>query len=360
MPISPAAQKLQNRISAALANSQVSNTEMTSILANAKTVGTEATPLLQKFVERHQSKFESAAKAQIDAFLKPSAPAPVVTTPSLPTPPAPAVITVSPPPATQTASVSTTRDLADPAVLTKHNTSVSWNPVSPTGKLFVDSVNYDDVTQGSIGNCYMVAAFSAVAKANPKAIEDAIKDNKDGTFTVRFFEAGKEVKVDVDGDVPSSMAGGTSRYGKARDTNEMWVTVLEKAFAQWKGGYEAIGNGGSPSAVMQAITGKSTGAYSVANSPDATIFRMLQEGVKQSKPMAAVTFGEDQNALYTGTGVHAWHAYTILNVSEENGQKFVELRNPWGRGEAGSDGKDDGAFKLKFEDFKKLYMNFYV
>jgi hypothetical protein len=251
------------------------------------------------------------------------------------------------------------KDLADPKVLDKHATEISWNPVED-GKLFVDGVNFDDVAQGYIGDCYLEGAMSAVASASPKAIEDAIKDNGDGTFNVRFFESQpngpmKAVTVTVDGDLPSRSAGSQPYYAHARESKELWPGLIEKAYAQWKGGYEAIGNGGSAGGMMTTLTGKPT-SYTPNSSvtPD-ELYSRIKTQASSSHPMVAATYGEDKEALYKDTGVHANHAYTVLGASEENGQKFVTVRNPWGFSEGGNDGKDDGIFKLPIADFAKLY-----
>ncbi|MBS1152513.1 MAG: peptidase calpain [Myxococcaceae bacterium] len=256
----------------------------------------------------------------------------------------------------------TVKDLADPTILTKHAGTLEWNPVA-SGKLFVDGVSNDDVIQGSIANCYMVAAFSSIAQADPKAIENAIKDNGDGTYDVRFFESNgygrpmKEVKVTVDGDMPMLAGASVGKYAKGRDKSELWVGVLEKAYAQWKGGYEAVGNGGRSTEVFTAITGKSTSQSMTSYTPADQLFTSIQTATAAHKPVTAGTHGKDSGVDYNGTGVYAWHAYSVMGAVEEGGQKYVQLRNPWGSSEHGSDGKDDGMFKMKLEDFTKLYSN---
>jgi hypothetical protein len=45
----------------------------------------------------------------------------------------------------------------------------------------------------------------------------------------------------------------------------------------------------------------------------------------------------------------------VLGTSEHDGDKFVQLRNPWGNTEPGKDGKNDGIFELKLADFVKYY-----
>lgn len=294
--------------------------------------------VLGQLLQTHGDKFDAASREELAAFLEGRTPAPP-----------------TPPPA---------RDLPDPAALNKHSGSVTWNEVAG-GQLFVNGVSYDDVIQGQIANCYMVGAFSAIAYTDPKAIEDAIADNGDGTFTVRFFERQgyfgqqKEVKITIDGDLPQT-ASGASHYGKSRDSKELWVGLMEKAYAQWKGGYEAIGNGGRAGEVMEAITGRDDNYLYVNSSTADRLFETIRANAQNKVPMAAGTHGKDSGVDYTGTGVYAWHVYTVLGATVENGEKYVQLRNPWGRVEPGSDGKDDGIFKMKLADFARLYSGVYV
>ncbi|PZR17622.1 MAG: hypothetical protein DI536_04735 [Archangium gephyra] len=335
--------KITESISRALRDNRVSISEMGSLIREAKSqpLTAETKAELTNLLNLHADKFGSTAARDLRTYLSTANITGTTTTPTTPT--------VTPPPT----PAITNPSIADPAVLTKHTTDTTWKPVEG-GKLFVDGVSYDDVVQGSIGDCYLVSALSAVAQTNPKAIENAIKDNGDGTYTVRFYEKNstKQVEIKIDGDVAQS-ATGSQRYGKSRDSKELWVGLIEKAYAQWKGGYEAIGNGGYPGEVIQALTGRST-SYSSNSYADST-FAKIQRGGQNGKPMTAVTYGKDSGVDYNGTGVYAWHAYTVLGATEEAGQKYVQLRNPWGSSEHGNDGKNDGIFKMKLEDFSRLY-----
>ena len=323
--------KIGERIATALVDRKIDAPEVESLIETAK-AEKKWTPAL---------KAELAAAAASDQFATPADKAKLT-----------AFVNNTP---TQT-------DLADPTILTKHDGQLTWNPVA-SGKLFVDGVSHDDVIQGSIADCYLAGALSSIAQADPKAIENAIKDNGNGTFDVRFFEnAGygkpmKEVKITVDGDMPMVAGASVGKYAKARDKSELWVGVMEKAYAQWKGGYEAIGNGGHASAVLTAVTGKATTSSNTSSTPANQLFKSIQTATTAHKPVTAGTHGKDSGVDYNGTGVYAWHVYSVMGAVDEGGQKFVQLRNPWGSSEHGSDGKDDGIFKMKLEDFTKLYSN---
>ncbi|MBM4282494.1 MAG: hypothetical protein FJ137_17660 [Deltaproteobacteria bacterium] len=248
----------------------------------------------------------------------------------------------------------------------KDETKPDGTPTYPlrryTGPLFVNGVNSGDVRQGAIGNCYFPAAVAAVAHVSPKTIEDAITETTNAAgerdFNVRFYSrSGRMEMVTVDADLYTRSWGGPI-YGTTgghtdADKMELWFPILEKAFAKWKGSYDAIGNGGSSAAVLTALTGKSTTYLDPGyDSPDA-IFRAVKAAGDNKQPMCAGT--HDDKKLYTNTGVYANHAYSVLGAEESGGKKYILLRNPWGESEAGNDGKNDGYFKLELSQFVKLY-----
>ncbi len=327
--------KIGDSIARALRDNTVSIKEVETLLRQAKSepLTAETRAELQSLLTLHGDKFGSTAKRDLQTYLG---------TATVTQPPAPA----------------TPRSIDDPAVLTKHATDLTWKPVQD-GTLFVDGISFDDVVQGSIANCYLVGAFSAVAQSNPDTIKNALKENADGTVTVRFYEQStsgtmKPVDVTIDRDLPQSSFG-SARYGKSREGKELWVGLLEKAYAQWKGGYEPIGNGGYPGEVIAALTGKTTTYSSSEHTDENVLFTNIKNGAANHKAMTSPTFGKDAGVDYSGTGVYAWHVYTVLGAVEESGTKYVQLRNPWGSSEPGSDGKDDGIFKMKLTDFTKLY-----
>ncbi len=254
------------------------------------------------------------------------------------------------------------RDLPDPEVMNDDKESVKYQWVR--GRLFVDGASKDDVVQGQIGDCYFAAAVASVAAQRPELIEDAITDNGDGTYTVRFYEPRysgepRQVEVTVDGQLPTRWGG--IHYGKGSDRSELWVGILEKAYAQYKGGYEAIGNGGSAGEVMAALTGRMDEYRSISpRTSSESLFEQIRRALDEKRTVAAGTHGKDQSALYAGTGIYAWHAYSIHGVSEENGVKYVHLRNPWGEVEPSGNGPDDGNFKLDMATFQKLYASLYI
>lgn len=234
-----------------------------------------------------------------------------------------------------------------------------------TGPLFIDGPKADDVRQGAIGDCYFPAAMASLAFWKPEAIRDAIKDNGDGTYTVRFFDnsgygGGRPVEVKVDADLYARSWGGPA-YGSSLggstepEQMELWFPLIEKAYAQWKGSYETIGGGGVAGRVMGEVLGKSYDYLSLNAGNKERIYEQIKAAAADGRPMAAGTYGTDDAARYTNTGVYANHAYSVLGTEEDGGVKYVKLRNPWGQSEYGHDGKNDGFFRIELDKFAELY-----
>jgi hypothetical protein len=260
-------------------------------------------------------------------------------------------------------------NLPDPAPLDKDKRpdgTSTYSLTRFTGPLFIDGPRADDVRQGAIGDCYFPAAMAALAYWKPEALLNAIKDNGDGTYTVRFHEnngfggRGQPVDIRVDGDLYARAWGGpayaSSLGGSTEpDKMELWVPLMEKAYAQWKGGYETVGSGGIAGKVMGEVLGKDYDYINLNSGNKDRVFEQIKEAAAQKRPMAAGTYGTDQADRYTNTGVYANHAYSVLGTEEENGVKYVKLRNPWGQSEYGYDGKNDGIFRIELDKFAELY-----
>jgi hypothetical protein len=261
-------------------------------------------------------------------------------------------------------------DLPDPA-MHKDELNADGTPKHRlerfTGPLFIDEPKADDVRQGAIGNCYFPAALASIASVRPDVIKNAIKANDDGTYTVKFTPTygGRPVEVKVDGDLYARSFGGPI-YGSslggstAPDKMELWYPLIEKAYAQWKGSYDRIGNGGVAGQVMSEVMGKGYRYEDVSPSNADRTYELIKRAAANKQPMAAGTHGKDDSARYTNTGVYANHAYSVLGVEEEGGKRFVKVRNPWGQSEHGYDGKNDGVFRIELSKFAELYGSLHV
>ncbi|MBI3541323.1 MAG: hypothetical protein HY073_04220 [Deltaproteobacteria bacterium] len=224
------------------------------------------------------------------------------------------------------------------------------------GQLFVDGPAFDDIRQGTLGDCYFVSSLSAIADVDPQFIRDSVKINPDNTFSVRFFQNGKPVYVTVNNDFIHSPSGQLA-YASSTDKGELWVAVMEKAYAQWRGGYQTIGKGGDPAKALAELTGVKSRAVLDGQISTEALYSNLQKALQNHEPVVAGTYPGPQNE-YKQEGLVNSHAYTVIGVKEDLGQKYVVLRNPWGQVEwngPGADKKNDGIFEMPIQDFQKMF-----
>lgn len=225
--------------------------------------------------------------------------------------------------------------------------------------MFVNGVSPDDALQGALGNCYLVSGLASLAQVQPEVIQNAIKDNGDGTFTVKFhkdsflglFPRGHDpIEVTVDGDMPTR-DGKNPLYTHGRDKSELWPMLIEKAYAKLDGGYQRVGVGGAPTTIWQALTGKRGQLTPNVVENSNSLWRKISTALDEKRPVAATTTAGNPG----DSGLAKGHVYSVLGVSEKDGQRLVTVRNPWGNTEVGNDGKNDGTFTMPIEDFKKRF-----
>lgn len=231
-------------------------------------------------------------------------------------------------------------------------------PAKLTGSLFLNGASVTDAQQGGVGDCYLVSSAAAIAQMRPDVLERMIRDNGDGTFTVTFkrFDAQARGYVDDAVTVTNSFPAqyGQAYYGGSTQRGELWFSVLEKAYASWKGGYDAI-QSGYPYEIYEACLGKPGKHFDTRVDSAQKVYEAIQTAVAKKQPMVAWTCPDSTEKPFAGTGLVGDHAYTLMGVEERNGEKYVQLRNPWACTEPTGDGRDDGVFSLPLSTFAKYY-----
>ncbi len=325
------ADRYRLRLDKTLTDNKVTTTEADALIKDAKAgkfTEVEA-HYLSGFVDRSKSKFDPAARAKLVAFVGGEM--------------------------QSLAKIAHDSGLKSPVkqpVLTEDSAKtglVTWD--ARPGELAVNGIGFDDPMQGQVGDCYFISALASVAKSHPELLANAVKANRDGTYTVTFFEQKtgsaqlSPVSVTIDGSFANRH--GRLEYAAARETKELWPMIFEKAYASWKGGFGAI-EGGMSATALEALTGAKPGFFPVTSEskPDA-LFAQLKQAVAGKGCVVALSKPWDP----AEQGVVADHAYSLLGVEEVNGQKLVQLRNPWGEREPGHDGRDDGLFSMPIEKF---------
>lgn len=184
--------------------------------------------------------------------------------------------------------------------------------------LFVDGVSSSDPLQGSLDNCYVITAMSAIAHNSPETIENMILEVDENLWVVRFYDNLEEVHfVTVDNQLPAY--SGTETNVFARYSEEMWPALVERAYVQatqnhyinranLDNSYQNLGYG-DPSRAAEDILGRE---------------RVQTKGLSESEYISLM------NANKPLMIVHNNHTYHFESYNADTGIFFI--RNPWGGG----------------------------
>jgi hypothetical protein len=245
--------------------------------------------------------------------------------------------------------------------------ALPWTPI-PQGELYVTgsgdvrAVAANDVNQNDLGDCYFMASVGALARANPRAIEDMIRVNRDASgkvasYTVTLWDKetswfglfSKNVRreITVDANFPMKGRGGPGDVDPTTGNVEIWPLILEKAYAQMRGGYGEIGKGGQPAKAMFALTGREGAGYGTAQFagytappsrggpggrvPPSVTWDSLKRDFDAGKMITMSSWdGDKKKGPRLAFNVVPNHAYAVSGFREVNGIKMVDLQNPWG------------------------------
>lgn len=207
----------------------------------------------------------------------------------------------------------------------------------------------DDINQGGVGDCYMLAALSSVAGTTPRVIRQAITEVGDGTYVVRFKWSTLDMYYRIDADLPTW--NGHLAYARQGREGSLWVALLEKAYAfqRFADGKYASLSGGWMSEIYGAL---GEGVVAIGSATDGvSLLNQTQDLLLSGK---AVTVGilNPNGAPLIGS-----HAYTVIRVVyDESGVPIgVVLRNPWGFDGAGDDGANDGYVTVSADQLFKAF-----
>jgi len=247
-------------------------------------------------------------------------------------------------------------------------------------------INPDDIKQGYCGDCYFLSAISALAEF-PDRIEKIFetKDvNKAGLYAVTLCVTGEQITVIVDDYFPFCPIKNDWAFSKSVD-NEIWVLILEKAWAKIHGNYQRIEGGNTAESLMSL-----TGCYvdyifhnQVLNKDIlwSKLFTADQRKYVIATSASSAKVGKQSEALKQ-VGIIDAHAYSMLEAfplvtDDKRKIRLLKLRNPWGFEEWKGDwsdndtknwtddlkkklnfeSKDDGIFYIDFDSYLQYYYN---
>ena len=249
-------------------------------------------------------------------------------------------------------------------------------------QVFLDKIEAADIIQGKLGNCYFLSSLASLATYELLVSKLYLFQNKsnEGVYGVYMRLAGVWKLILIDDFFPCN------QYKKLAFTSsngpELWVVLLEKAWAKICGNY-AMTIAGLSSEVLNCLTNGYTESISFSDKAPIEhkeqIWKKIKDGIDKKFILTSGT-GAQPEEFYQTVGLEQGHAYSVISAAEiEDAGKIVKLlqiRNPWGESEWSGDWsdnstrwkpntkkqlnvveQDDGVFWMAFEDFIKYFTN---
>jgi len=229
----------------------------------------------------------------------------------------------------------------------------------------IASISPHAIRQGTLGDCSFLSVVAGIAETNPQAIEKMIRQNQDGTYTVTF-PGDADHPVTVSAPTPTEMVlfNPAGKHGS-------WVTILEKAYGQYRNETEKNDLGGILERAVDWVNsdnqlpseGAATGVPIAKNVELLTGNKseFLSTGL-ESRDLADVLDHTLNGAIpgavaaqvfdrKTPMNFPANHAYSIIGFERNGDGGILTIRNPWGLGS----NTPEGVIHVTMADFRKNF-----
>ena len=209
--------------------------------------------------------------------------------------------------------------------------TASW---CTNGVLFKKNSNSVDIVQGKLGDCWLLGAFSMLAQRRDLLHRcfwklDAFKEY--GIFVCRITKGFVTHYVIIDDRLPVfDCINGQLCFARCGDPNELWVPLLEKAYAKLHQSYDAL-IGGSVDEALRDLSGLTCEAAPISRSmaQSKALWNTMQEYLESASILGCSYSLEDGSANSTHQGLLMRHVYTVVGLGAVNGVQLVRMRNPW-------------------------------
>ena len=245
-----------------------------------------------------------------------------------------------------------------------------------TGAFLSEDAGSNDVCQGQIGDCWFIGAMSVLATRDELLYGGAAtagslirpgmmvdknmaqmfssgvyppifqKFRSHHIYVLRFFKEYAWRYVIIDDQLPCFSGNGDLVFAKCKDEYELWVPLIEKAYAKLFGCYQTLISGFIDDGLhdMTSFVCEKKKLHDAKGFFDEStaeeFWDFLTDSKEQGCLMGCSSNGATEREVVIDgerTGIMSGHAYGLNDVFEIDAkggkERLLRIRNPWGRTE---------------------------
>ena len=198
----------------------------------------------------------------------------------------------------------------------------------------VKNINKSNIKQGNIADCYFISSLIALS-FHPQIIFKLFKIksiNQKGYYEIILFIEGQYQIVVIDDYLPVCTDTNELCFSRSIMDNEIWICLLEKAWAKINGGYENIIKGYAHH-VLEALTGFPSVNLMHSSYEQKNILDYIINSLKNKYVITSTTKddlkikGLDNNHTYALIGYYKCDNINIIKLRDPNGNKIIYEQN---------------------------------